>query len=281
MDVYNASDLSAAANAAHGNAYSSFMVAERCSVIHPTDTETEVETEEETHTPLAEKTQKDSCFLLSQLSAHMIRMEKKIDTLAESFMRAIPVERIGKRVQTAVLTEEATQSLSKVWDAVALAEAADSERVIGATITKWRSGGRFGFATAEGTDVFVHATALRSAEDGIIGRRMVLKVIKDKAYKSCPYRAVQAHTECDWIELQLKERAEHAAAEAVKAAEMAKRKAETSMRALEHALQAEVMAKVARPPGLAVQPQRVQAQCVDEVVDVPKIVHQQARAGGA
>ena len=50
----------------------------------------------------------------------MIRMEKKIDTLVESFMREIPVERIGKRVQTAVLTEEATESLSKEWDAVTL-----------------------------------------------------------------------------------------------------------------------------------------------------------------
>jgi cold shock CspA family protein len=138
----------------------------------------------------------------------------------------------------------------KEWLQMSLETAVKEGKRIGGWVRNWRADKGFGFLVIAGKDVFVHITALRSSEEGIVGKRVVAKVIQDKARGEKSYRAVEAHTEFDYIEIRTKAAAEDAADEAVKAAEKAKRKAEESRRALEDMMQAELIAKVNRPPGL-------------------------------
>lgn len=99
--------------------------------------------------------------------------------------------------------------------------------------------------------MFVHTSALEEISGGIVGQRVMSKIIEDKSRAEGAYRANSAKREADYLEEQARERASEAAAAAVKASEEANRRARATQAAVDAASDAAMRATWLRPPGLA------------------------------
>jgi cold shock CspA family protein len=143
--------------------------------------------------------------------------------------------------------EEEKKRRKKPWLDIPLDLAIDGKNEIGGWVRSWRADKGFGFLAIAGSDVFVHVSALRCLEEGVVGKRIVAKVIRDVAKGPGSFRATEVHLESEFITKLMHENAERLAYETVRAAERAKKLAEESQRALEAMLD-----DGQRPPGLFV-----------------------------
>jgi len=251
---------------------------------------------------------------LEQLMATQFsNIGQKFDAILEHLVKSVPMTRVGKRTADETLstgaevaTEDA-ESLKRTWQRTEIEDAAANGKPIAIHIRSWLTQYGYGFgevADSSGvTDVFIHRLAVRGPMEGLVGRRMVALIIPDSEKKKGAYRAIQVWSESAFVEKTLKERAEVASSQAASAANKAAKIAVAAQHAMEHAMQAERLSAVLHhPPGLgqvaqpAVHTVQAPAQYhlssgdaksgtlfpriapVVKVVDVPKIVHQQAHA---
>ena len=100
-------------------------------------------------------------------------------------------------------------------------------------IFTWFAGKGFGFTKVAGEDVFVHVSVLLGAVDGIIGAKVMLKIVKDEARTGDTYKATNARREADHTAIIRRAKAVKVTAISVRALEEARRRALVAQSATE------------------------------------------------
>ena len=124
-------------------------------------------------------------------------------------------------------------------------------------VFRWFPDKAFGLVRVGAEDVFLHTSALHGHTDGIVGQRVVVKIIEDRSRVGGAFRATAAKREADFLEEQTRDKAMKAAAAAVRASEEAKKRAMATQAALQAAESATMRATWSRPPGLARCPEQL------------------------
>jgi len=198
-------------------------------------------------------TEPPAAICLTSIAAQITALDTKIDNLIHQLIRAVPMERTLKR-SNAEISEEPIE-LEKTWRGVRRADAASSKVMISGRIKKWIDG--YGFAETRDGDTFVPLKSLRFPKEGIVGQTVVMRIREDFEQGPDRYRAVDTWLEADWIANQLEKRAEDASTDASAAAEVARKKAVRSEKAVADAFHVRELRKVLwplTPPGLDDKP---------------------------
>jgi len=181
-------------------------------------------------------------------------MDEKLNIVLAALMRSVPMTSLGKKpeVETVAFHDAASaRELKKSWGDTRLSDAVDSGRLASGIIQKWFTEKAFGFAILDGCQIFIHASALHGSCAGIVGKKVIMKVIRDIKRDETSYKAVDAWHESTKLEQELRQRAEDAAAAALTRAKESVKAAEMAQRANEHANVASTLERVIHPPGLS------------------------------
>ena len=131
---------------------------------------------------------------LEEIMGKLKRLEVMMMEMLKTNLPAMPAQRL-KRTECIKEDDHVAEDLKKPWEQVSAEMAASKGEMVGGYVRNWRADKGFGFVNVRGQDVFAHITALRSSEVGIIGKRIVAKIIADKARGERSYRALQIYTE--------------------------------------------------------------------------------------
>ena len=111
------------------------------------------------------------------------------------------------------------------WEKVQLEDALDNNVWIAAHVHRWMPDRGFGFANFQGKEAFVHLGAMEGGVDHIVGKPIVVRVIRDEARGAGKLRVVAARREVTHVEEVTAARVADTAAKAAQATAAAHRQA--------------------------------------------------------
>ena len=139
-------------------------------------------------------------------------------SMVDDVLRERTMERLDK-VNVVASRRERTDEKQEVEDksAVTAQEAANTGRWAMGRVFRWFPDEGFGFVRVGAENVSLHTSALHGHTDGIVGQRVVVKIIEDRSRVGGAFRASAAKREADFLEEQPRDKAMKAAAAAVRA----------------------------------------------------------------